>query len=123
MLGCVILESLENTTPLNDLRPVLREVEHHPDDPDATTWNVHWYRRSREEALALAAELAQVIRRNWYAHFFSETELIMVLSGRVFCASTSDRSTWEPFIAYGRTVGVPPSLTGRVPLRPPGQVQ
>ena len=118
-LGSVILESLSDPTPLQGLTPVLVRREEHPDDPDATVWNVRWYYLPEPRVRELAAALAQVMKRKWYAHFFNRRLLIVIMPDRVFRASALDQATWEPFVAYGETVGVEPSWTRRVPVRVP----
>ena len=122
-LGCVILESLAEAGPLQGLTPVHVRREEHPGDPDATVWHVQWYYLPEAAVRELAAALAPVMKPNWYAHFFSRRVLIVILPRRVFQAGATDKTTWEPFIAYGETVGVGQHWTRRVPVEAPAYLE
>jgi hypothetical protein len=53
-----------------------------------------------------------LIRRNlltdvhYYAHFYREGELIVVFPKRTFRLKP-DKSTWEPVVSYGTSIGIP----------------
>lgn len=63
------------------------------------------------------------MRPHWYGHFWSGDDLCVILAGRHFWASAADRSTWEPFIRYGDTVGMERKWTERTPTTPPPWVE
>ncbi len=58
--------------------------------------------------------LLGVVQRNlltersvpYYAHFYREGELIVVFPERTFHLKP-DKSTWEPVVSYGRSMGIP----------------
>lgn len=117
--ACFILESLDDPGCLAGWTPVASRTVDVPDDPDATTWHVHWYRLRREALEERLPRLAAAMRRNWYGHAFDDQDLVVVLHGRWFWAQPRDRSTWQPFIAYGETVGVGRKWTESIPVTPP----
>jgi hypothetical protein len=42
----------------------------------------------------------------WYAHFYSDTELIVVFKEQLFYV-TPHSSTWKPILEYGRKINIP----------------
>ena len=121
--GCVILESLEADNVLLGLTPIAERVAEMPRDPDAKVWHVRWYALGEEDLRRRLPILAQAIRPHWYAHFFDGDDLCVILPGRFFWASASDRSTWNAFIAYGDTQGVERRWTENIPTQVPAWVQ
>jgi hypothetical protein len=122
-VGCVILEGLSDPALLDHLSSLVERVVEVPGDPDATTWHIRWYCLSEATLRQLLPALAAVTLPHWYAHFWSGTDLCVILAGRAFWAKTSDRATWEEFIAYGLSVGVERRWTERVPTELPPYVR
>ncbi len=122
-VGCIILESLDTCEPLRDLEPIARRVFNMPTDPDASTWDVCWFRLDEAALLARLPSLAAAMRPHWYAHFWRGDDLCVVLHGRIFWARCSDKDTWQDFIAYGEAVGLGRKWTENIPTRLPAWVQ
>nr|PZN42189.1 MAG: hypothetical protein DIU70_05515 [Bacillota bacterium] len=122
-MGCVILESLEHLEPLAGWKPVAERVAEMPDDPDATVWHVCWYQVDEASLRERLPALARAMRPHWYAHFWADDDLCVVLAGRFFWARASDRSTWQEFIAYGDSVGVERRWTENISTQLPAWVE
>lgn len=120
--GCVILEGLLQADFLSSYQPIAVKVADMPDDPDATTWHIHWYRVNELELAELLPQLAEATLPHWYAHFFNEDELHVALAGKAFRASTQDKTTWEEFIRYGERVGIERRWTENLATALPGWV-
>jgi TnpA family transposase len=122
-LGCVIREGLSDQSPLAGWTPVVEKVVDMPDDPDAKVWHVAWFQVSEEALRERLADLAAATLPHWYAHFWSGNDLCVILAGAAFWAKADDRSTWQPFIEYGDTVGVERKWTESIPTTAPAYVQ
>ena len=122
-IGSVILESLEDTSPLAEWNTIAERVVEMPLDPDASIWHVCWYQVDEASLYNRLPALAQAMRPHWYAHFWEGDDLCIILSGRFFWAKASDRNTWCDFITYGDTVGVERKWTENVPIELPPWVQ
>ncbi len=114
-VGCVINESLSHKGAMAGLDPVAERVVDRPTDPDATTWHVRWYQLDEASLRARLPGLAEAMRPQWYAHFWSGDDLCVVLAGRTFWAKASDRTTWREFIAYGDKAGIERQWTENIP--------
>jgi hypothetical protein len=88
-------------------------------DPDSTTWRLCWYRIGEEDLRGRLPALAEAMRPHWYAHFFEGDDLCVILAGRHFWVSASNRATWQDFLAHGDTVGVDRRWTENVPTKLP----
>ncbi|HLN65407.1 MAG TPA: hypothetical protein VK464_28115 [Symbiobacteriaceae bacterium] len=122
-VGCVILESLNSLDSLNGWQPIAERTVEMPDDPDATLWHVCWYQIDADTLNERLPALTAAMQPHWYAHFWEGDDLCVVLAGQFFWAKVSDRSTWEPFIAYGDSVGIERKWTERIPTDLPAWVQ
>lgn len=118
-VGCVIAESLKTEAPLRGLQPIAERVTHVPDDPDSTTWHVRWYQVDEDDLRRRLPELAQAMKPHWYGHFWRQDDLCVILAGKVFWATASDRSTWQDFIDYGEEVGLGRKWTESIPTKLP----
>jgi hypothetical protein len=122
-LGCIIAESLEDMAPVAGLAPVAEKVSEMPDDPDATVWHTRWYQLDQPHLERRLPALAAAMRRNWYAHFWREELLCVILPGRVFWLDAGDQAARAELIAYGETVGVGRRWTSSIPTVAPAYVQ
>jgi hypothetical protein len=52
----------------------------------------------------------------FYAHFYHPGELIVVFPERVFRV-TPEKSSWEPVVTYGKSVGIPAEQLDFAPCR------
>jgi hypothetical protein len=114
---------LETETPLLGLEPFAQRVVDVPDDPDASTWHIGWYRIAESELRRRLPELARAMKPHWYGHFWENDDLCVILAGRAFWAKISARETWQDFICYGDQVGVERKWTENVPTRLPDWVE
>lgn len=114
-LGCVIRESLHQPAVVAGWAPFARRAIAMPDDPDASLWNVCWYRVAEADLQSRLPALAMAMRPHWYAHFWEGEDLCVILAGQVFWAKASERASWQAFIAYGESVGVERRWTERIP--------
>lgn len=121
-LGCVIRESLLDSFPLTGWEPIAERVFEMPDDPDAQVWHVAWFQVNEEALRERIPALAGATKPHWYAHFWEGDDLCVLLAGEAFWAQVSDRSTWQPFMEYGDTVGVERRWTERIPTQAPDWV-
>lgn len=121
--GCIIEESLADPAVLAGMTPVAERVSDMPKDPNAKTCHVRWYRLNEADFRARLPDLTDKIRRNWYAHFWSEDDLCVILHGRHFWAKISDRSTYQKFIRYADQVGLERKYSESVPTTLPSWVQ
>jgi hypothetical protein len=121
-IGCVILESLSDARPLQGLSHFVERVAEMPDDPDAKVWHVRWYQLDQAELASRLEGLASAMKPQWYAHFWQDDDLRVILAGRTFQLSVSDRTTWEPMLSYGDTVGIARNWTERIPTALPEYV-
>lgn len=122
-VGCVIDESLADIRAVAGLTPVASRRADMPGDPDAEVWHTRWYLLDAAQFERLLPAVTAAMRPHWYAHFWSGDDLCVILAGRHFWASASDKATWEPFIQYGNSVGVERKWTERISTTLPGWVE
>lgn len=98
---------LQGTIVENSLaeKDILKELDVIKSWPDGT-WNLHQVKLNREEAIKLAAYLAD---GPWYMHFWEpgSDNVLVVYKGRTFDIKHSDKSTWAPAVEYGKSIGIP----------------
>jgi hypothetical protein len=101
-VGTIIEESLEDPRVLNDFHILSVGItkEDNPSD--------RWHLYKVEGAAEQFKKLASVINEGkWYAHFWSGEEMIVVFRNKTFNQKVTDKTTWEPAIQYGLSIGVP----------------
>ena len=123
LYGCVVLESLNDPQAVAGWTPVVERVSNMPDDPEAKVWHVRWYHLRKADVAGRLGQLSAAMRPQWYAHFWRDDELYVILAGRAFRLSASDRSTWAPMLAYGDKVGIDRKWTETIPTTLPAYVQ
>ncbi len=100
--GAIIRESLEEVSVLNDFKIVSTKVT---DDIDPTErWTIHDVEADEATLLTLSKVLKPT---KWYAHFWSDREVIAIFRDKVFRFNFDDKKSWEPAIAHGLSVGIP----------------
>ncbi|HWI63176.1 MAG TPA: hypothetical protein VNT75_15140 [Symbiobacteriaceae bacterium] len=122
-IGCVILESLSDLTVLDGWTTIAKKVVDMPNDPDAQVWHVCWYRLSEAQLKGRLDRLAAAMRPHWYAHFWQEDDLCVILAGRAFWLSAGDRTAWEPMLAYADATGLERRYSETIPTTLPDYVR
>ena len=106
--GCVIGESLRDHTLINRLRVWKAWISPHEvlsdDDGSMSLWHIYWISCDETQIDEIQRELKPW---RWYAHFWRESQMVVIYSDARFEVSRSDRSTWAPAIEHGRMKGVP----------------
>ena len=101
-LGTIVEESLEDNCVLNDFH-ILNVRVTNEDNPTE-----RWHLYKVEATLEQLQKLSSVLKpEKWYAHFWSGDEMIVVFRDKTFTQKVSDKSTWEPAIQYGISIGIP----------------
>ena len=113
----IIEESLLNQDVLQKIKIYLfsQRTERVPTDENPE-WHIGEYHVPCSEMANIMPILADSIKPNYYIHAFSEEELIVVLSGKVFHISKEKDNTWNAMIEYGVSVGVEKHYLESVPL-------
>lgn len=96
--GIIIEESLENRDILKDVEIIESTVSSDGE------WHMHTVSAMPEDLERLAQDLKE---GTWYAHFWSDRNVIAVFKGKVFRFNFDDKSTWKDAIEYGRALGIP----------------
>lgn len=119
--GAIIEESLEDTTILSKFK-ILETIVTKDENP-ADCWHIHNVEATENQF----EELSKVIKpRGWYAHFWSDnlyviknvkkplfsekndnTYVIVVFKDKIFRFDYEDKTSWQPAIDYGLSVGIP----------------
>ncbi|MFY9493441.1 MAG: DUF3850 domain-containing protein [Minisyncoccia bacterium] len=101
-LGTIVEESLEDSRVLNDFH--ILNVRITNNNNPAERWHLHKVEATLEQLQKLSSVLKP---ERWYAHFWSGDEMIVAFRDKTFIQKVSNRSTWEPAIQYGLSVGIP----------------
>lgn len=101
-LGTIVEESLEDSRVLNDFH--ILNVRITNEDNPADRWHLYKVETTPEQLQKLSSVLKP---EKWYAHFWSGDEMIVVFRDKTFTQKVSDKSTWEPAIQYGLSIGIP----------------
>jgi len=101
-LGVVIEQSLADSSFLDTV-----EIVHRERAPDGT-WVFLLVRVPQEGSAGAFARLQSALEPGapWYAHFFRDTELVVVFRDAIVSMST-DPATWGPALAHGARHGIP----------------
>lgn len=102
--GTIVEESLEDNRILNDFHFKILRLKISSEDNPADRWHIYTVRIQDENDIE---RLAQHIKPGWYMHFWRDDEVIAIFKDKTFKFKYSDKSTWEPAIEYGRSVGIP----------------
>jgi len=101
-LGTIIEESLEDSRVLNNFN--ILNVRITNEDNPTERWHLCKVEATPEQLQKLSSVLKP---ERWYAHFWSGDEMIVIFRDKTFTQKVDDKSTWEPAIQYGLSVGIP----------------
>lgn len=96
LTGTIVLNSLDDSSVLDEMM-VLEQTK--DEDWVLVTINV-----TREQALGL---LKHLLPGPWYMHFWDEDDVLVGFKERHFDIKYSDKTTWIPALAYGKSIGIP----------------
>ena len=83
--GFVLSESLKNPLVLNELEKIYVKVEHHPEyEGEAKIWHDFKVRIKEDDLERVADLLASEMKDAWYAHFWNEETVWVILPQKVF---------------------------------------
>jgi hypothetical protein len=104
--GVVIAEGLDDPTVINQLRVVRAHVTQDglPVDgqPGGGRWHLYWVDVTPGQLDLLQAQT----KHGWYAHFWADTQLLVIYDDARFELARHDPSTWQPAISYGLGQGL-----------------
>ncbi len=99
--GTIIEESLEDNIVLNDFDIIGFKIT--DDAIFSERWHLYTVKVSKEEI----EKLSKMIKSGWYAHFWKDRNIIVVFKNKIFEFNYDDKSSWQPAIEYGLSVGIP----------------
>jgi hypothetical protein len=72
-------------------------------------WTLMWFEAADADAERLAEALTDALeaKGGWYADFYSDTDVTVVFSGRIFRYRRGDNNERAKVEDYARSVGVP----------------
>lgn len=100
--GTIIEESLIDERALNDFKVVKYKVTGE-DDP-SLRWHLFTVEANKEQIEKLANNLKS---EKWYAHFWSEDDIIAIYPNKIFTFKYSDKNTWKDAVEYGKSLDIP----------------
>ncbi len=99
--GTIVEESLEDNRILNDFEIIGFRISK-AENP-AYRWHLYTVLVSLEDI----ARLSENIKTKWYMHFWKDREVIAIFQGKKFVFNFDDKTTWEPAVSHGLSLGIP----------------
>ena len=99
--GVIIEESLVDNRMLNDLEIIAFRIS--KEENPSERWHLFTVLVSEEDM----GKLSQLILDKWYMHFWSGNNIVAIFKGKKFEFKCDDKSTWEPVVQYGLSIGIP----------------
>ncbi|HVM58947.1 MAG TPA: hypothetical protein VMT80_01290 [Candidatus Paceibacterota bacterium] len=96
LTGTIVLNSLDSPSVLDEI-----EILNRTKDEDWELVDIH---ATREQILQLSKHL---VPGPWYMHFWNGDDVLVVFKERYFDIKYSDKTTWIPAVAYGKSIGIP----------------
>lgn len=101
--GCIVLESLEDSRILNDFSVLGVRVT--SEESPAERWHLFTIQAPEKVIKKLSLFIKP---QKWYAHFWNENKhIIAIFRDHVFEFDFDNKTSWEPAIQYGLSVGIP----------------
>lgn len=100
--GTIVQESLIDDRILNEFEIVKYKVTN--DDDHEKRWHLISVQDTEEQINKLSANLKP---GKWYAHFWSDDDVIAIFPNRIFYFKHSDKSTWVKALEFGKSLGIP----------------
>jgi len=95
--GFILSESLNNPTLLNNLENIYVNIEEHPESHEFPFWHLYKVEVKDEDILKITKNIANNIKRNWYAHFWNGKDVYIVFSGKIFSIPREHKWSSEKF--------------------------
>jgi len=93
--GFIVSESLKNLTILNDFEIIRVIVEHHPEfEGEPKIWHDFNLKVDDNKILEVCNKIAKEIKEEWYAHFWDDNKVYVVLPDKVFKMPRED-GNWQ----------------------------
>lgn len=99
--GTIAAESLKDKEILNKIKVL--SIEETDDENVSDRWHIYSALLTDEDIDILE----QQIKEHWYAHFWSDTKLIIIFANKKFICDVNNKISWQPAIDYGLSVGIP----------------
>ncbi len=99
----IIEESLEHDKTLELVKPYFssQRIENVQELGYPSTWHINEYHVQDDKINELLDYLKEEVKPGWYIHAFSDHQLFVVLSGRIFSLPLQRDNTWNEMIEYG----------------------
>lgn len=83
--GFVLSESLKDPTILNNFEKIYVKVEHHPEyEGEPKIWHDFKLKVEDKDIISTTNLFADQMKETWYAHFWDDSEVYVVLPLKVF---------------------------------------
>jgi hypothetical protein len=101
--GSIIKESLENEEILNDFKIINITVT--DDEKPEDRWHIYTVEGTQD----ILQKLSKVIKpEKFYSHFWNKNkDIIAVFRDKIFNFNYNDKTSWQPAIEYGESIGIP----------------
>lgn len=96
-VGQVIRESLTNTNLLDILEEVAKDFD------SETNWNISKVRATKSQII----QLSKFLKEEFYFHFWCGDDVIVAYKDKIFEFKHSDKTSWQPAVEYGLSLGIP----------------
>ncbi len=93
--GFVLSESLKNPVILNDFEVIRVIVEHHPEfEGEPKIWHDFKLKVDDDKIIEVCNKISKEIKEEWYAHFWNDDILYVILPDKVFKMPRED-GNWK----------------------------
>src|SRR6266851_6873381 len=107
--GAIVGESLRLGGVIQEVKLIVRRLERVEAGvgEQPPQWTLVWFEAAETDADPLAAALSDALQGDggWYADFHSDSEVIVVFSGRIFRYRRGDKRERATVEDYARSVG------------------
>lgn len=101
-LGTIIKESLSDDIALTFF--TVKKIEETDDEIIEDRWHIYYVEAQKENIEKLSSYIKE---GPWYAHFWNDTEMIVVFKNKVFAFLREDRESYVSVKEHGRSLGIP----------------
>lgn len=99
--GIIVGESLEDNRIINELE--VKQIEISNSEDPADQWHMYTVTISKD----VFHKLSNNIKQGWYMHFWKDRQVIAIFRDKQFEFDFDDKTTWQPVLEYGRSLGIP----------------
>lgn len=97
--GVIITESLVDPNVVKGLTILQEEYD------QESGWHLVTVTATETKIGALAEQIKD---GPWYIHFWHGDDVIVVFQNKTFNMKHGDKTTWQPVVQYGQSIGIPP---------------